>query len=155
MPLDMQKLAPVVLLILLSTFASISRAAPIVGYFDPFCRLDCLVNDPRIAIGNVYGGLPTVDSAILSQDGTNKAGSVSALTTTTEDATWTTEISSTTLCSGQYCSGGINSFATNDPLAFGGSMMLSKLPEPSTYVLMLAALGAIGLATRRRKGAVA
>jgi hypothetical protein len=44
--------------------------------------------DPRVAVGNVYGGSFTVDSAVLAQDGINKSAAVSAFATTMEDVSW-------------------------------------------------------------------
>lgn len=164
MAFDMHKLALVLLLILLSTFASISRAAPIVGYFDPFCRRGCLAHDPGLATA----------SSIQSQDGTSKAGgssspgfdAVNGPTANLRGDVFgtgdyplidiSTGISSTPPCPGPHCGGGANAFAADIALgAVGGSTTVSKLPEPSTCVLMLAALGAMGWATRRRKSALA
>ena len=83
------------LLLLLCAFTPLSYAAPIsyginyvVQHLDPLGLGPML--DPRIAVGNVYTGSFTVDSAILAQDGINKSGSISAFTTTMEDVSWTT-----------------------------------------------------------------
>jgi hypothetical protein len=45
--------------------------------------------DPRVELGDIYKGSFTVDDAILSQDGLNKAGIVSAFNITMEDVSWT------------------------------------------------------------------
>lgn len=46
---------------------------------------------------------------------------------------------------------GYTEFNVNTGAATGVTFTVRKLPEPTTYVLMLAALGVMGLAVRRRK----
>jgi PEP-CTERM motif len=45
--------------------------------------------DPRVAVGNTYTGSFTVDSAMLSQDGINRAGDVAAFSVAMENVAWT------------------------------------------------------------------
>jgi len=53
---------------------------------------------------------------------------------------------------GYVCgSSGYTEFNAKTGVANGVSFTVHKLPEPTTYVLMLAGLGAMGLAIRRRK----
>jgi hypothetical protein len=44
--------------------------------------------DPRVAIGNIYTGSFSVDSAILAQDAINVAGDVGAFSISMEDVSW-------------------------------------------------------------------
>ncbi|MEO8523914.1 MAG: PEP-CTERM sorting domain-containing protein [Caldimonas sp.] len=56
---------------------------------------------------------------------------------------------------GYVCgSSGYTEFNAKTGVATGVTFTVQKLPEPTTYVLALAALGVMGLATRRRKVAV-
>lgn len=45
------------------------------------------------------------------------------------------------------------SMVSNTSGSFGGSMMLTPVPEPETYGMLLAGLGVVGMLARRRKAA--
>jgi hypothetical protein len=88
---------PIALLFLLS-FAA--QATPItyglelrVGYLGcDFCGYPPI--DPRIQVGNVYFGSFTVDDSILSADGLNLAGVISAFRISIEEIVWDSAVAS-------------------------------------------------------------
>lgn len=62
---------------------------------------------------------------------------------------WT--VSSNNLAAGDYYLQVNGTVLSNGAASFGGAVALAPVPEPQTYGMMLAGLGALGVVARRRK----
>ena len=99
--------------------------------------------------GTADMGLDISDLSLFSSNGnlitTGTLGSSGAVDI------WT--LNADSLAVGNYYLQVSGSLVSNTSGSFGGSMMLTPVPEPETYGMLLAGLGVVGMIARRRKAA--
>jgi hypothetical protein len=84
---------------------------------------------------DLYGTSGLITGGVLGQTGAQDV--------------WT--ISSNNLAAGNYYLQVSGSLVSNSSGAYGGAVMLAPVPEPATYGMLLAGLGAVGVIARRRR----
>jgi hypothetical protein len=97
--------------------------------------------------GSASTGLDITGLSVYSEAGTLIANGTSLMTGMND--VWT--LSTDNLALGNYYLQVSGTMVSDTSGSFGGAVMLAPVPEPETYGMMLAGLGLVGWAARRRK----
>ena len=97
--------------------------------------------------GSASTGIDITGLSVYSEAGTLIANGTSLMTGMND--VWT--LSTDNLALGNYYLQVSGTMVSDTSGSFGGAVMLAPVPEPETYGMMLAGLGLVGWAARRRK----